>query len=385
MDKHFFYALLNKYLDGTATAEERKLLESYHDILADKDIPGLSQADRNRIIAQIESAVMGRIRTPAPVIPLRRRWARIAVAASLFLGISTASYFLFSGHKQQSETKLATTRFKNDIEPGHSGAVLTLGNGAQVKLDSLANGIIPTEEKTRVEKFNGTLAYESVPADKQQQIIYNTVSTPKGRDYELKLADGTRVWLDAMSSIRFPTSFPGKERMVEITGQAYFEVAHNARQPFRVKAANQTIEVLGTHFNVNAYTPEIKTTLLEGAVKLTVTNMSEKYSLKPGEQALLNGDNIHISTDADTTEVVAWKNNRFRFSGATIQDILTQVSRWYDMDIVYKSTVHDVFVANISRDVALSRLLNLLEMTKEVQFTIDGKTVTVEDSKEKQQ
>jgi ferric-dicitrate binding protein FerR (iron transport regulator) len=212
------------------------------------------------------------------------------------------------------------------------------------------------------------------------------VSTPRGSQYQILLPDGSRVWLDAASSLRFPTAFTGVDRKVFLTGQAYFEVVKNKEKPFRVSLpplGNDAgeIEVLGTRFNVNTYKEEsnIKATLLEGSIRLSVVNHQESTILSPNEQAvLIPSGKLKLSKDVDLDATMAWKNGVFRFNGdAPLDVIMAQVARWYDVDVVFKDKLSYPFVATIRRDVPLSDLLKLLEMTKLVRFDIEGRTVTV--------
>jgi ferric-dicitrate binding protein FerR (iron transport regulator) len=218
-------------------------------------------------------------------------------------------------------------------------------------------------------------------------MVYNSITTEKGRSFRLQLADGTRVWLDAMSSIRFPAAFGGQERIVEVTGQVYFEVAamkdaNGQKLPFKVMAGHQQIEVLGTHFNVNAYEhQEIQTTLLEGKVKVSSKGNKATVAsleLKPGEQSLAkeNGK-MQLNEAVDIDEVMAWKNGRFQFNGSTVEQIMQQLARWYNIEIVYKDEIPETFVAEMERNLPLSELLALLEMTKQVRFVVEGKKVLV--------
>jgi ferric-dicitrate binding protein FerR (iron transport regulator) len=197
------------------------------------------------------------------------------------------------------------------------------------------------------------------------------------------LADGTKVWLNAASSVRFPVAFTGKERKVEITGEAYFEVAKDKTKPFRVKANSSEIEVLGTHFNVNAYDDEasIKTTLLEGKVKISVPVSGRKSSYKslfPGEQAEISKDGkIKVKGHADTEEAVAWMNGHFQFKSADIKTVLRQIARWYDVEIEYRGNIDLHFTGQLTRNENVSKVLNELMLTGEVHFKIDGRKIIV--------
>lgn len=281
-------------------------------------------------------------------------------------------------------TEPTEKRFKNDAEPGHDGAILKLADGRTIILDSAANGALTTEGSTKIEKAgNGQLVYHTAAGKEQQQVLYNTLSTPRGRKFRLTLPDGSNVWLNAESSITYPSAFVSNERKVEITGEAYFEVTHNPAMPFKVKINTSPgnggeVEVLGTHFNIMAYNDErsINTTLLEGAVK--IIQGSKSSFLKPGQQAQLNNaGELKLISNANAEEAVAWKNGLFIFNGADIKTIMRQVSRWYDVEISYEKEISQTFSGTIPRTVNASKLFNYLELTRHVHFRIEGKKVIV--------
>ena len=226
--------------------------------------------------------------------------------------------------------------------------------------------------------MNGSLSYQNISKSKTPETLYNTISTPNGGDYQLVLADGSKVWLNAASSLRFPANFVGRERKVELTGEAYFEVAKNPAMPFKVKLNGMEVEVLGTHFNINSYADEsaIRTTLLEGSIKINRPHASSL--LKPGQQAMMdkNGQ-ISVINDADLDEAVAWKDGKFQFDRADIHNVMRQLARWYNIDVEYKGTVASHFGGTISRDVNLSKVLGMLHLTGEVKFQVQDKKVIV--------
>lgn len=279
-------------------------------------------------------------------------------------------------------------RFRNDVQPGGNKAVLTLADGSSIVLDSASDGTLSTQGHTRVLKLpGGRLAYQATHGA-DDAALFNTISTPRGGQYQIELPDGSRVWLDASSSLRFPTSFTGREREVQLSGEAYFEVAGNPSHPFAVSIFSrepgksetlQRVQVLGTQFNVMAYADEgsIKTTLLEGAVRI-----DRDIDLKPGEQAQLTRDRatgIRVIDDADVDAAVAWKNGYFNFNKADIQTIMRQLSRWYDIDVSFRGDgARDrVFYGGIQRNLPLSSVFRILERSG-VQFSIDGKKVAVD-------
>lgn len=319
------------------------------------------------------------------------------MVAACFLVIAGAGIYYFMQDRVSSKKDLAktttNTNNNNDLQPGTEKAVLTLSDGTKITLDNTANGTIAQQGNTVVLKEDGLLAYNTDRKKLQTEILYNTLTTPKGGEYRsLVLSDGTKVWLNSVSSIHYPTAFIGKERIVEITGEVYFEVAKNPSHPFRVFVApplggggGMMVEVLGTHFNINSYEDEanIKTTLLEGAVKIVAGG---KVSfLKPGQQALVSplgggregAGELKVVNDADLDEVVAWKNGMFLFKKDDIQTIMRQVSRWYDVDIEFKEPVGELFYSEIPRNSNVSTVFEALEATGSVHFKIDGKKIIV--------
>jgi ferric-dicitrate binding protein FerR (iron transport regulator) len=215
-------------------------------------------------------------------------------------------------------------------------------------------------------------------------LAYNTIATPRGGQYQLVLADGSKVWLNASSGLRYPTAFTGKERRVELTGEGYFEVAKNASMPFHVQVNQMDVEVLGTHFNINAYDDEsaVKTTLLEGSVKVVkreTANVKENpIVLQPGQQAEMKPHSpLAINHSPNIEEVMAWKNGLFQFKAAGIETVLRQAARWYDVEFVYKGNIPEKFSGQISRSANAEQLLKILELTGKVKFEINGKTIIV--------
>ncbi|MDB5156742.1 MAG: FecR protein [Mucilaginibacter sp.] len=270
-----------------------------------------------------------------------------------------------------------TGKLKINIQPGGNKAILTLQDGSKIVLNDAKDGTLAQQGNTKVVKLaNGQLAYNqtnTAPA----KVLYNTMTTPRGGQYKLILPDGTQVWLNSASSITYPTAFAGNERNVSITGEAYFEVAKDKSKPFRVKSANQTVDVLGTHFNIMAYSDEdaIKTTLLEGSVRVVENNTTS--ILKPGEQAIVDKQGGIKITAASIDEALAWKNGYFKFDRVDIKFIMRQVARWYDVDVVYQGRFpRDEFVGKIGRGENISQVLRILELDH-VHFKIEDKKVIV--------
>lgn len=292
-------------------------------------------------------------------------FGRITAAAAVLLLIATGIWLW----QHPSSPKTISQTYTTDIAPGQTGAVLTLSDGREVVLDSMPDGVVASQYGAQAVMKKGQLSYQS--QDAGATIAYHTMSTPKGRQFQLILPDGTKVWLNAASSLKYPTVFNGKERLVTVTGEAYFEVAQNASRPFRVKTGNDgNIEVLGTSFNVNAYANEddISTTLLEGSVRIGRT------ILQPGQQLMLRSGTVK---DANMDKVMAWKNGIFNFNDERLQDVMRQLERWYDIEVVYEKGVPDTyFYGKVSRDVSLVGILKVLEATR-VHFRIEGRKLIV--------
>lgn len=386
------FLLIEKYLAGTISPEERLILNEWYHSFNDSeaDLSPHENLGEQQLAERIRTRLLETIRPKQEqvIARSRRRWLIPAAAAVLIL-ISAGTYFILSSKFSNSEivkTEPTKPQLINDIAPGGNKAILTLADNSTIVLDSATNGVISQQGNIKVQKLdNGLLAYtiNGRHVNENDEAFFNTISTPRGGQYQVTLSDGTKVWLNAASSIRFPVVFTGKERRVEMTGEAYFEVAKNAAMPFKVKATTSEIEVLGTHFNVNAYNDEatVKTTLLEGLVKVSVpalaANQAPKF-LRPGQQSGINKEGkINVLNNADTEEAVAWINGRFQFKSADLKSILRQISRWYDVDVVYNGNVDVHFTGLLPRSENVSRVFEKLALTGEVHFRIDGKRVIV--------
>ena len=386
--KNIFEDLLNKYLLEKITKEETKqffnMLDEpeYEELLKahiGKDFLEDTYNEREDLIRRERikhtlAALMANDKKPARIFSMQR----IAAAASIVLILSTGAYFLFFNTTQKQIAKTGTQQqFKNDMAPGGNKAVLTLADGTQIILDSAANGTISQQGNTKIIKLDdGQLAYNA--ANSNGEVLYNTISTPKGGQYQIVLPDKSKVWLNAASSLRFPASFTGKDRNVELTGEGYFEIAKNTAMPFFVKVNGMQVEVLGTHFNVNAYDDEaaMKTTLLEGSVK--VNKGTANIVLKPGQQTILNSNGqLGAATAVNIDEIVAWKDGWFHFESADLKTILRQFARWYDVEIIYEGPVKNrKFFAVVKRS---STLKNVLEMLQDnnIVYRIEEKKLIV--------
>jgi len=373
--------LEEKWLTGTITPEEADEYARWYSELDTEHplpVPGSFATSREELRKRILENILSRTTHDPERERLVRRMRPLkwVAAASVILLVAGV---LFLGHRS-TPSKTAGNTLSADIPPGSNKAVLTLANGSTILLDSAHTGTLAQQGNAAVVKTDsGKLAYRVVAGNKPTAIAYNELATPRGGQYQLVLPDGTKVWLNAASSIRYPTAFTGSERKVEVTGEAYFEVHKNASQPFKVSfPGKEVIEVLGTSFNVNAYKDEaaMKTTLLDGSIRVVedplvgVNTNKGKISvvLKPGQQAQLvvgantnNGDGLKMVRDVDVKQVVAWKNGQFQLGATDFSALMRQISRWYDVDIVYEGQVPEKkFGGSINRNVNLSRLREVL-------------------------
>lgn len=297
-------------------------------------------------------------------------WPKLAVAASVLMAVGIG-LLLYTFNKQVSNH--AQTVHKNDVNPGRNTATLTLANGKHVNLSDTKTGVVI--DNSGLTYNDGTNIKHMVNGD-----ALLAVTTPRGGTYQVRLPDGTNVWLNALSTLKFPLTFSKlKQRRVELIGEAYFEVKKNTGHPFIVSSAKQEVEVLGTHFNVNSYTDEysIKTTLLEGSVKVAMVNSSVSGYLKPGMQSTLTSAGIKMLKLADPEEVIDWKSGYFTFNRENLDQVMRKVSRWYDVNVIYKDeAIKGIpFSGTITRFARVSELLKMLELTGKVQFVIEGKNI----------
>jgi transmembrane sensor len=364
--------LLQKYTKGTCTEEERYLFEQWYNDLNREDRLQLTEIDLEQAEKEMLHVLLDKIQKPRRIL----LWPRVAAA---ILVIFSVGGYLFI--KNRITTESLQSQIHNEIVPGTNKAMLTLSNGKQISLSDAHNGTLSEEGNQLVKKADsGTVSYESKgTSDKNVPLTYNTITTPRGGQWSVILPDGTKVMLDATSSIKYPVRFEGKQRSVDITGQAYFEVAHNSKMPFYVTTKNQVVEVLGTHFNVNVYTdePVSSVTLLEGGVK--ISKGMKTAILKPGQQAVMtNGTNKISIKKVDAENFVAWKTGRFFFNKADIKTVMRQLSRWYDVKVSYKGTMpQQQFNGDIQRNLQATQLLDILSNYYNIPFKIEGKKIIV--------
>jgi transmembrane sensor len=370
--------LQEKFLAGTCTAEEIEQLMRYEDdfqLLEEaswKPELGDQRQIKNQLLKNLHQVMDKPEKAPSQ---FRYYYAAAAVLVLAMFGL------MFYPKQEEAVPKLTnskTTKPFSIIKPGSNKATLTLSNGTVINLSDASAGLVSRQGNIRVGKAaDGLLVYQG-DATRKQPVIFNTITTPRGGQYQIVLPDGTKVWLNAASSLKFPSVFSAAERRVELQGEAYFEVAKNKHQPFKVAVKQMGIEVLGTHFNVNAYVdePSIKTTLLEGSVKLSSGN-SHKL-LVPGQQASLGPKPGFQIKAVNVEEAVAWKNGYFIFDNENIQDIMRKVARWYDVEVVYQGKIDEgSYGGTVSRFNSVTGVLKSLELTGTVHFKTEGRRITV--------
>lgn len=381
MTKEQYVLLYEKYTLGICTEEEKKLFEQYSDEFSldntqwDKEQLGDEKQASERMYNRFQDEIR---------LNFHRSWFdsyKFSAAAAILIILGIGIY-LFKNLSLQTNTALSDIAIqKKSIPPGGKKAILTLQDGSQIVLDNSQNGVVASQANTVITKTkDGQVIYdpsESGSLD-PETVPYNSISTPRGGEYQLLLPDNTRVWLNAASTIKFPTVFCGKERNVELSGEAYFEVAQNKEMPFRVSVNGTEIEVLGTHFNVNAYNDktEVNTTLLEGSVRLK--NSKKETILKPGQSGISSATGGMKVKNVNAEDAVAWKNGYFVFQDEDIYSIMAKAARWYDVDVEFRGNMKDKgFFGKVNRYDNISELLRNMELTREVQFKVEGRRVIV--------
>jgi transmembrane sensor len=388
--------LAAKWMDGTITPEEKARFEAWYNGLDFAELELLDHwaAGPEQIEAQILQKLQtslretkgGSVRTLSRGREFRRS-SRWVVAASVLLLVGAGAFFFYFRNKDAGAPGgTAGQRVAGEIAPGRDGAVLTLTDGSRVNLDSAANAPIAPQGGSQVLLQNGAVVYEKKAAapgtaaiDPAAATVYNTITTPKGRQFQVVLPDGSHVWLNAASSLRYPPVFAGDRRVVQLSGEAYFEIAKDERKPFVVTARGMRVQVLGTAFNLMAYPDEtaVNTTLVTGAVRVVAANSN--LVLDPDQQASLPDSAGRLAVSKPNLKVVlAWKDGRFRFDGAKIATIMRQIARWYDVDIEYKGEPpSNEFNGSISRAEYARKILDALERTGNVHFSLEGRKIIV--------
>lgn len=378
-DQYHIAALISKYLCDALTDEEHMVLEQW-----------LNEKEENRLLLESFRNGSHRVQDDMDFIHAldtgaawkvfetrirQQRWKRmrryIGYAAAVVVVACIGVWFSLVDDTQESAQVQTTNVFHNDVAPGSNKALLTLADGRTVDLETYMDSV-HEQGGTTITGGEGQLTYSTQDVV-TQELIYNTLVIPKAGTYQLTLSDGTKVWLNAMSELRFPVQFNRQERRVFLKGEAYFEVAHDAGRPFRVEVNDTEVEVLGTHFNINSYA-EVTTTLVEGSVK--VYNEDEEQLLSPGQEAKV-GEHIAVY-NANMDKVMAWKNGDFYFKSDNMVEIMEQLSRWYDIQVNYNGTIPQTgYNGSISRNVNLSEVLEMLTFASGAVFSIKEKQVSV--------
>lgn len=376
MEKQDFLKLLDRYLEGNVSAEERQLLYKYYNSFQETDNWNEALMGDERLIENDNLETLTN-RITALKTPIKRiiTWRKLAVAASIIVVVSIGGYFAFFNNETEKAPVQAVST-KDVAAPTTNRAMITLANGEKIFLDNTNNGMLGTEGTVKIVKLeNGNIIYER--QHNTTEVSYNTIVNPKGsRVQTLVLTDGTQVWLNAGSSLRYPTAFIGSERKVELTGEGYFAVVHNEKMPFKVLANGVEIEDLGTEFNVNSYDdePEIKVTLVNGL--LQVKKQGSEKRIIPGQQLKIT-DVIKLVQNVNLDNELAWKNGFFAFREADIKAVMRQLARWYDIEINYEGTIYqETFSGSIGKDLSLKDVLDGLTRMK-LKFRIEGNKVTI--------
>ena len=374
MEKPDFDALLEKYRKGECSPEELDFIESWY-MQYNTAVEGLSQSDLENEVEMMAQSITPKV---AFAIDQPSVWRRLrlplGIAASVLI-ICSIGYFLIP--TQQKEQDIAKQEAL--ISPGRQAASLTLANGKKIFLSDQQAGKVAQEAGVNITKNrNGEIIYEIV-GSADRVLGFNTLATTNGETYRVKLPDGSMVWLNAASSLKYPVSFKNSDqRVVQLSGEAYFEIAKDRRHPFIVKSREQQVEVLGTHFNINAYNdePGVSTTLLEGSVRLKPERGANRV-LKPGQLAELTGGGLKV-LQADTRAVTAWKDGYFRFKNESLQSVMRKIARWYNVEIAFqKGLPEDTYSGAVTRHGDIRQVLEIMEGSNNIHFTIKGRRIIV--------
>jgi transmembrane sensor len=357
--------LLEKYRQGTCSEEEQLLVEQWYEQFGSGNL----NIDEHIVEGHMDE-VWARLKKESKKTLVQRIWMPAKIAASVVLILSIGVYFFLKYVRDdQQDAEISFSQ----VQPGGNKATLTLADGSVISLEEIKAGVIKEMAEVRISKVaGGILTYDikdsgSSPNNKTQ---LNVIKTPNGGQYQVRLPDGTRVMLNAASSLKYPAVFTGRQRVVELTGEAYFDVSANRNMPFIVKSTGQQVQVLGTHFNINAYADEgrIVTTLEEGAVR--VFGGGGIATIKPGQQTLLHPDKSLMVAEANLKTALAWKNNKMTFKNAGIAEIMRQISRWYNIKVEYQGAIpEDTITGTISRSSDLSSVLKMFE-SLEIKFSL---------------
>jgi transmembrane sensor len=359
MDTRKAQQLLEKYRAGNCSPEEKALVEAWYFKEAGQTIMPEGPEDPMAEEQLIWNRITAELPAQAKIRRLSfRRWA--AIAASVLLCLSAGLYVYLQRSVKPNQFVVIKA---SQVKAGGQLAILTLANGKKIVINNQSNGTLAMQGNTTITKnSNGEVSYTGTGDNSEP--AYNTITTPVGYQFKVDLPDGSKVWLNAASSLTYPVAFKGRERLVELTGEGYFEVVNNPAMPFKVKTATQTVQDLGTHFNINAYSdePDTKTTLLEGSIQVTQQQTSNHKIIVPGQQTLLT-DQLFTVRQVNTAQVVAWKDGEFNFDHTSLHDLMRQVSRWYNVKVIYEGNVKDdQFFGEVERKYDLGEVLQVLQL-----------------------
>jgi len=370
--------LLKKYQEGKCTAEEVALLEHLYNLSAGSLTPeNLSDQDYNQVRDEIWSKLPFHTASQTTDHKIRRLTIvkRAAMVAAVFIGLLVI-YFVNQNQHRKPQNYTA------DIPPGGNNAVLTLADGKKIILGDAESGKIAEQTGIKIiQTAAGEIIYEATGTGMDTSVYkYNTIETPVGGKYQVRLPDGTKVWLNALSSITYPVTLNSvSERQLSLTGEAYFQVSPDKHRPFSIKTYNQQVVVLGTHFNINSYTDEqaIKTTLFEGRVKVINNDSGKEDFLKPGEQSVVRSNSTMINK-ADEEEALAWVNDKIIFNDEPLADIMRKVARWYNVEVTFRDGTEKItFMGAVSRNKKISSVLNYFKSTETVDFILRDNRIVV--------
>lgn len=366
--------LIQRYLKGNTTPEETGALNEWYNSFDDSEVSLPLEPGEDR--QQLEQRLLNRLRpVMQPVRAKKPFYRRYAVAATVAVLVAAAGIAILQYRNVSPQKNIITAHTTTkEVPPANKKAMLTLGDGSTIALDDVANGALAKQGGARVIKnTGGQLSYQADHAG--GEVVYNTLTVPRGGQYQVVLPDGSKVWLNSASSLRYPTAFNGAERKVILQGQAYFEIAGKAAQPFKVQANEMEVVVLGTRFDMMAYAdePTINATLLDGKIKV------QDKILRPGQQAVLELTKHQLTIgEADVNKIMAWKNGLFVFNNMDLPTILREIARWYDVEIIYQAKPgQELYGGGISRNLNLSAVLHVLEENGTNHFKTDGNKVIV--------
>ena len=382
ISKSEYIFLYEKFLKGECTPHELALLDAYQDDIDLKDrVIGVPPINEDVVKQRIWQRMQAHIKTPANRNLNKLTWLRAAAILVITLSAGLV-LFKYQQVKRNGNRLSGNHKTGSEIKPGGNNAYLTMADGTVISLNAAGNGALALRSGIQISKAkDGMVVYKFVNQGKNKSATnaINTITTPRGGQYQIQLSDGTLVWLNAESSLKFPVTFSEGHRDVELAGEAYFEVTKNKHQPFTVQANGTKVQVLGTHFNVSAYANDasVSTTLLEGSVKMVKQNT--EVMLKPGQNGITEKGETGIKVQpADLEQETAWKNGFIIFNNANIKAIMKQASRWYNVDVVYEGNVSDqLYNGKISKYQDISELLTNIELTGTLHFKVDGRRVTV--------